>query len=177
MRFKNIDDYQRVINIFGGLKFPINNAEHKGTPVASMRPLRPASASLIHNPSLSYIRDQSSTSDVAKNYEARSSTTSNHASYTLNRPFLTEESPFFRRSHAASSETARPSSSLSLDGSRASDTVSSMSSGEPLVRPNLVLDYARPMSSLSASQFEREVCNYYLKFFFLKSLYPFSLTN
>jgi hypothetical protein len=158
MRFKSDADYQRVVDIFEGLKFPINNAGNRGTPAALMRPLRPASANLIQDPSHSYIRDQPSISDMAKNYNTRASGAVNGASCALNRPFLTEESPFLRRSHTASSETARPGSSLSLDGSRISDTASSMSFGEPLVRPNSVFDYVRPMSSLSASQFEKEVC-------------------
>lgn len=158
MRFKNDADYQRVVDIFQGLKFPINNAGNTGTIAAPMRPLRPASAILIPNPSHSCVRDQPSVSNVAKNYETRASNTVNNASHTLPRPFLTEESHFFRRSDTASSETARPGSSLSLDGSRASDTVSSMSFGEPLVRPNSVLDYVRAESSISKSQFERKVC-------------------
>lgn len=118
----------------------------------------PVSASLIQNPPRSYIRDQSSISDVAKNCETRASNTGNDTAYALHRPFLTEESPFFKRSHTASSETLRPGSSLSLDGSRASDTVSSKSFGEPLVRPSSVLNYVGTGSSISTSQFGREVC-------------------
>jgi hypothetical protein len=177
MRFKNDADYEKVVDIFGRLKFPISNAGNTGTPAAPMRPLRPAPASLIQNPPFSHIRYQSSISEVTKNYETRASNALNDASYALPRPLLTEESPFFRRSHTASSETARPGSSLSLDGPRASDTASSMSFREPLVRPNSVLDYVRPVSSLSASQFETEVCIYFLKCSFLISLHPFNFAN
>jgi hypothetical protein len=155
MRFKNYADYQRVVNVFEQLKFPINNAVNREAP---MRPLRPASASLVQHPSRTYIRNQPSTSNVAKNYETRASSTVNEASDALPRPCLTEDSPFFRRSHTASSETVRPGSSWSLDGSRVSDTVSSMSSNETLVRANSVLDHVGPGSAISGSQFERVVC-------------------
>jgi hypothetical protein len=67
---------------------------------------------------------------------------------------------------------------LSLGVSRTSDTVSSMSFAEPLVRPSSAIDYARPMPSIPASQFEREVCKYILKFFFfLISLHYFNIAN
>ena len=154
-----------------------SNSAKTGTPAVPVRPLRPASASLIQNPSRSYDTNQSSLSDAANNYETRASRTVSDTSYALHRPFLTEESSFFRRSHTASSETARPSSSLSLNGSGASDIVSPMSFGEPLMKPSSALDCIRPMSSLSASQFEREVCKCFLKFFLTKSLPPFNITN
>jgi len=161
MRFKNNNDYQRVVHVFEELKFPISNFAKTGTSAAPMMPLRSASTSLIQNSSRSYNKDQISLSDVANCHETRASNTVNDISYALHRPFLTEESPFFKRSHTASSETLRPGSSLSFGGSKDSDTVSSMSFGEPLVRSCSVIDYARPMLSLSASQFEREVCKYF----------------
>jgi hypothetical protein len=177
MRFKNNNDYQRVFHIFDGLKFPISNSVATGTSAAPMMPVRPASTSLIQNPSRPYHKDQTSLSDVANHHEARASNTVNDASYALHRPFLTEESPFFRRSHTASSETVRPGSSLSLGGSKDSDTISSIPFGEPLVRSSSVIDYVRPMSSLSASQFEKEVCKYFPKFCFPKSLHTSNVTN
>ncbi len=159
MRFKNEADYQRVVEIFERLNFPINNAGNKDSPAAPRRILGPTPASVIQSSVHSYVRDQPSISDVAKNCETRDTHTLNDACYALPRPFLTDESPFFRRSHTASSDTARPRSEWSLDGSRASDTVPSISFGEPLVRPSSVLDNIRP---ISMSQSERTVCKYLL---------------
>lgn len=157
MRFKNEADYQRVVEIIEGLKIPIHNAVNKDGPVAPIIPLRSASATLIQNPVGSNVRYQLSNSDAAKNWVTQSSSTVNDACYTLARPLLTEESPFFRRSETASSYTARPGSAWSLDSSKASDTASSISFGDPLMRPSSVFNDARPTS---ASQLERMVCIY-----------------
>jgi hypothetical protein len=157
MRFKNEADYQRVVEIIEGLEFPIHNAVNKDGPVAPTMPLRPASATPIQNSVGSIVRYQPSNSDAVKNLVTQSSSTVNDACYTLARPFLMEESPFFRQSETASSYTARPGSAWSLDSSRASDTASSISFGDPLVMPSSVFNDVRPTS---ASQFERTVCIY-----------------
>jgi hypothetical protein len=163
MRFKNNQDYEKTVDLFLRLKFPIRNAGNKTAPTAPPRPARPASASLIPTQSQHFHAHQTSDLYSAKTYAAPAAAAISSTSYDLPRPFSPAESPFFTRSHTASSETVRPRSSISLENGRPLETVSSMSFGELFSRPNSVLQSVGRESSIFLSQLEREVCIYSLQ--------------
>lgn len=159
MRFKNNAGYQRAINVFQQLKFPIRNAGNRNAPVVppQLGPLRPASTSLIPDQSKYFLGSQTSIPNLTKPYETSTPGTVSNASYALLRPFSAAESPFFRRPQTASSEITRPDSSWSLDGTRPAETVSSISFSQPPRRPSSVLEPVNPESSVFVAQYERHV--------------------
>ena len=139
MKFQNELDYQRAVEIFRQLRFPMRSAEAKSSSKVSDALAKPTSASVIQRPAI-YDSYGASPPPAIGVYQAQVSNDLNNTACVLPRTFSSAESRFFKDHPTAPPDFIRPSSTWSMSTAKQSETTSSTTLGRPPASPNSALE-------------------------------------